>query len=80
MRHDKKEFMIKKGAQLLLLKYLQSFDFKCTLFSKSVPNFWPSKPKRTKDLEYFYTYQVGAEAKLIHPWTKLSSAVHLRSR
>ena len=33
-------------------------------------NFWPSKPKRTKDLKNFYTHQVGAEAKLIHPWTQ----------
>ena len=55
---------IKKGAQLLLLTYFHNFDFKCTLFSKSVPNFWPSKPKRTKSLEFFYTHQVGVEAKL----------------
>ena len=35
-----------------------------------MPNFWPSKSKRIKSLELFYTYQVGAEAKLIHPWTQ----------
>ena len=44
--------------------FICNFDFKCTLFSKSVPNFWPSKPKRTKSLEFFYTHQVGVEAKL----------------
>ena len=58
---------IKKEDLLLFLKYLYNFHFKCTLFSKSVPNFWPSKPKRTNHLKLFYTHQVGAEAKLIHP-------------
>ena len=51
---------MQKGAQLVLMTYFHNFDFKCTLFSKSVPIFWPLKPKRTKGLEYFYTRQVGA--------------------
>ena len=46
---------IKKGAQHLLLAYFHNFDFKCALFSKSIPNFWLSKPKRTKSLEFLYT-------------------------
>ena len=44
-----------------------------------MPNFWPSKSKRIKSLELSYTYQVGAEAKLIHPWIQLISAFYLRS-
>ena len=58
---------IKKGGQLVLLTHFHNFEFKSTLFFKSEPNFGPSKPKRTKHLELFYTNQVGAEAKFIHP-------------
>ena len=57
----------KKGDQLLLMTYFHNFDFQCTLFSKIVPNFLPEKSKRINGLEIFYTHQVGAKAKLIHP-------------
>ena len=30
---------MQKGAQLVLMTYFHNFDFKCTLFSKSVPIF-----------------------------------------
>ena len=58
---------IKKGGRLVLLTHFHNFEFKSTLFFKSVPNFGPSKPKRTKHLEFFYTHQVIADAKHIHP-------------
>ena len=58
---------IKKGAQLLLFTYFHNFDFKCTLFSKSVPNFWPSKPKRTKGLEFFIHTKLELRQSLFIP-------------
>ena len=41
-------FKVKSIAILIfsLKTYFDNFDFKCTLFSKSVPNFLPSKPKK----------------------------------
>ena len=38
-KNDFKKSYIEKGAQFLLLTYFHNFDFECTLFSKSVPNF-----------------------------------------
>ena len=46
---------IKMGVQLLSLVYFHNFDFKYTLFYKSVPNFRTSKQKGTKYLEFLYT-------------------------
>ena len=41
------------------------------LWKSELRYFWPSKLKRTKGLEFFHTHRLGAEAKLIHPWTQL---------
>ena len=40
---------IQKKARHLFLTNFCKFDFKKIYFPKCVPNFWPSKPKRTTD-------------------------------
>ena len=68
---------IKKGVQLLLLTYFHTLILNVLYFLKVSPIF---HLQNQKDLEFFYTHQVGAEAKFIHPWTQLSSAVQVGSR
>ena len=48
------------------------FDIEKWLWKSESPYIWPSKAKQTKGLEFLYTHQVEAEAKLIDPWTQLS--------
>ena len=53
------------------------FDIEKWLWKSESPYIWPSKAKQTKGLEFLYTHQVEAEAKLIHSWAKLSCLTRL---
>ena len=50
-----------------MIAYFHNFDFKRTLFSKVCLIFDVQKFKKTKGLDLFYTQQIGAKAKIIHP-------------
>ena len=72
---------IAKGAQLFYWSIFIILILNVFHFIKVCPIFDLKKTKKNRRPRNFYTHQVGAEAeaKLIHPWTQLSSVVQVGS-